>query len=61
MVLRELLDSPVERAANFGNYLCILGVRNPRLGEPASALRTISRSWGETYYEAAALFHNSAD
>ena len=51
MVLRELLDLPVgcaERAANFRNYPCILGVRNPRIGEPASALRTISRFWGET-------------
>ena len=64
MVPRELLDLPVEwaeRAANFRNYPCILGVRNPRIGEPAPALRTISRFCGRLYYEAAALFHNSAD
>jgi hypothetical protein len=35
-------------AANFRNYPCILRGRNPRIGEPASALRTIFRFWGET-------------
>lgn len=44
--------------ANFRKSLCILDERNPRIGEPASALRTIFRfSWRD--YEATALFGSS--